>query len=233
MNLTQRPIGPLVQGFTPPPPPGPQRIEGRFVTLERLDPARHAGDLFAANQGQDWVWDYLPYGPFADLATYHDWQAGMAGKADPFFYAMRDNATGLVGGLAAYLRIDPTNGVIEIGHIEIAPPMQRTPAATEAISLMIGWAFSAGYRRVEWKCDALNEPSRRAALRYGFTHEGTFRQHMIRAGHNRDSAWYSIIDGEWPALARAHAEWLAPANFDATGQQLQSLSALIAAVTTP
>jgi len=196
-----RPTGPRVTDFAPPPAPGP------------------------ANQGQDWVWDYLGYGPFADLPSYRDWQAGMAAKVDPFFYALRDAATGKVGGLAAFLRIDPANGVIEIGHIEIAPLMQRTPAATEAISLMIGWAFGAGYRRVEWKCDALNAPSRRAALRYGFVFEGVFRQHMIYKGRNRDTAWYAIIDQDWPALAHAHETWLAPENFDAQGRQRQSLSA--------
>ena len=226
--MTERPVGPVVADFTAPPAPGPARIEGRYVTLERLDPARHAADLFAANRGQDWVWDYMPYGPFADLEAYRDWQAAMAARADPFFYALRDNATGQVGGLASYLRIDPGNGVIEIGHIEIAPTLQRSPAATEAISLMIGWAFDAGYRRVEWKCNALNEPSRRAALRYGFAYEGTFRQHMIIKGQNRDSAWYAIIDADWPELAPAHAEWLAPANFDAAGRQRVSLARLTA-----
>ena len=226
--MTERPVGPVVADFTAPPAPGPARIEGRYVTLERLDPARHAADLFAANRGQDWVWDYMPYGPFADLNAYRDWQAAMAVRTDPFFYALRDNATGQVGGLASYLRIDPGNGVIEIGHIEIAPVMQQTAAATEAISLMIGWAFDAGYRRVEWKCNALNEPSRRAARRYGFAYEGTFRQHMIIKGQNRDSAWYAIIDADWPELAPAHAEWLAPANFDAAGRQRVSLARLTA-----
>lgn len=226
--MTDRPTGPAVTGFVPPPAPGPDRIEGGHVTLERLDPARHAGDLFAANQGQDWVWDYLGYGPFADLDAYRGWQAGMADSLDPFFYALRDRATGKVGGLASYLRIDRSHGVIEIGHIEIAPPMQQTPAATEAISLMIGWAFAAGYRRVEWKCDALNAPSRRAALRYGFAFEGIFRQHMIYKGRNRDTAWYAIIDRDWPRLAAAHQAWLAPGNFDAAGRQRRSLTEMTA-----
>lgn len=227
--MSDRPTGPAVTGFAPPPAPGPARIEGRFVTLERLDPARHAEDLFAANQGQDWVWDYLGYGPFADLEAYRAWQAGMADSTDPLFYALRDRASGKVGGLASLMRIDRNHGVIEIGHIEIAPPMQQTPAATEAISLMIGWAFDAGYRRVEWKCDALNAPSRRAALRYGFAFEGIFRQHMIYKGRNRDTAWFAIIDSDWPRLAAAHAAWLAPENFDASGRQCQSLTSLTAA----
>ena len=227
--VTERITGPLVTGFIPPPAPGPDRITGRYVTLERLDPDQHAPDLFAANRGQDWVWDYLGYGPFADLAAYRDWQAGMAALADPFFYALRDNASGKVGGLASFMRIDRANGVIEIGHIEIAPVLQQTPAATEAISLMIGWAFAAGYRRVEWKCDALNAPSRRAALRYGFQFEGVFRQHMIYKGRNRDTAWFAITDGDWPPLALAHAEWLGPENFDGAGRQRQSLSDLVRA----
>lgn len=228
-TATDRPIGPSVPGFTPPPAPGPVALPGLHVTLERLDPQRHAQDLFQENQGQDWVWDYMPYGPFADLAAYRDWQAQMATKADPFFYALRDNRSGRIGGIASYLRIDPANGVIEIGHIQIAPVLQRSPAATEAISLMIRWAFAAGYRRVEWKCNALNAPSMSAARRYGFTHEGTFRQHMIVRGHNRDSAWFAILDHEWPVLAGAHDAWLAPGNFDAQGRQRQRLSDLTAA----
>ncbi|WP_323716924.1 GNAT family N-acetyltransferase [Paracoccus aminovorans] len=224
--MSERPTGPVVTGFVPPPAPDLPRIEGRFVDLERLDPARHAEDLFAANQGQDWVWDYLSYGPFAALADYRDWQARMAASTDPVFYALRDRADGRVGGVASFMRIDRANGVIEIGHIEIAPPMQQTPAATEAISLMIGWAFAAGYRRVEWKCDALNAPSRRAAQRYGFAYEGIFRQHMLTKGRNRDTAWYAIIDRDWPRLAEAHRAWLSPENFDDQGRQRQSLSAL-------
>jgi RimJ/RimL family protein N-acetyltransferase len=224
--MSQRPIGAAVTGFAAPPAPGPQRIAGRVVDLERLDPARHAEELYAANRGEDWLWDYLPYGPFAGLEAYRDWQAGVADGSDPLFYALRDRSCGRTGGLAAFLRIDRANGVIEIGHIQIAPFMQRSPAASEAISLMIGWAFGAGYRRVEWKCDALNAASRRAALRYGFSFEGIFRQHMVYKGRNRDSAWLAIIDRDWPRLAGAHAAWLAPENFDAGGRQHQSLSVL-------
>lgn len=223
--MTERPTGPIVQGFTTPPAPG-QALPGRYVTLEPLDPALHADDLFLANQGQDWVWDYLPYGPFADLTTYRDWQAEVAGKPDPYFFALRDNATGKIGGVASYLRIDRGNGVIEIGHIQIAPVLQRSAAASEAILLMIRWAFEAGYRRVEWKCNALNAPSMVAARRYGFTYEGTFRQHLIVKGQNRDSAWFSILDGEWPALRDAYDQWLAPENFAPDGGQITRLSEL-------
>ena len=224
-----RPEGTPVRDFVAPPPPGPGRLAGRFVTLERIDAAAHAGDIFSASVGADTLWDYMPYGPFGDAATYADWMAGMAQKSDPFFYAIRDHATGHVTGLASFLRIDPTHGAIELGHILLTPALQRTVAATEALTLMIRWAMDAGYRRFEWKCNALNAPSRRAAIRLGFSFEGVFRQHMIVKGRNRDSAWFSILDGEWPALRAAYDRWLAPANFDANGAQRLSLSDLTAA----
>lgn len=218
-----RPLGAPVPDFTPPPPPGPDRIEGRFVALERLDPARHAGELFQANQGHDPLWDYLPYGPFRTLEEYSAWQQAAAGKRDPFFYAWRERSSGRVAGVASFLRIDPANGVIEIGHIQVAPFAQRTAAATEAIMLMIAWAFDAGYRRVEWKCNALNAPSMRAAERYGFAYEGTFRNHMIVKGHNRDTAWWAITDADWPGIRGAQRLWLSPGNFDDTGRQRRDL----------
>lgn len=220
------PQGPPVTGFAPPPRPGPALLSGLHVTLERLDPDRHAPDLFDANRGHDRLWAYLPYGPFDSLDVYRAWQQAMAPKDDPFFYALRDRRTGRVGGLASFLRIEPAHGVIEIGHIEISPAMQRSPAATEAICLMIRWAFDARYRRVEWKCDALNAPSMAAARRYGFAYEGTFRQHLIVKGHNRDTAWFAIVDRDWPALRAAHDAWLAPENFDPDGLQRQRLSDL-------
>lgn len=224
--MKDRPLGAIVEGFVAPAAPGPDILRGTYVTLERLNPSRHAHGLFAANAGQDWLWDYMPYGPFPDEAAYGEWQAAMAEARDPFFYALRDNRSGAIGGIASYLRIDPGNGVIEIGHIQIAPILQRTPAATEAISLMIGWAFEAGYRRVEWKCNAHNAPSMAAARRYGFHYEGTFRQHMIVKGRNRDSAWFSILDSDWPRLRAAHDTWLSPENFDTSGQQRQRLAHL-------
>ena len=219
-------LGRLVPDFTAPPAPGPDAIAGRFVTLERLDPDRHAADLFDANLGRGEVWDYLGYGPFAALDDYRAWQAAMAASADPLFYALRDTATGKVGGVASFLRIDRANGVIEIGHIQIAPVLQRTSASSEAIMLMIRWAFDAGYRRVEWKCNDLNEPSKRAALRLGFSPEGLFRGHMIVKGRSRDTAWFSMLDGEWPSRRRAFEAWLAPGNFDAQGRQRHALAAL-------
>lgn len=219
-------LGRLVPDFTAPPAPGPDAIAGRFVTLERLDPDRHAADLFDANLGRGEVWDYLGYGPFAALDDYRAWQAAMAASADPLFYALRDTATGKVGGVASFLRIDRANGVIEIGHIQIAPVLQRTSASSEAIMLMIRWAFEAGYRRVEWKCNDLNAPSMRAADRFGFIYEGTFRNHMVTKGRNRDTAWWAMTDDDWPAIAAAHDAWLDPGNFDAAGRQRRSLQAI-------
>jgi RimJ/RimL family protein N-acetyltransferase len=221
-------LGAPVIGWTPPLPPGPPVIEGRLVRLERLDPARHAADLHAANSASDAIWDYMPYGPFADLAEYRTWAEGMAAQSDPFFYALCDRATGRAGGVASFLRISPAAGSIEVGHIALAPVLQRHPAATEAMALMMGWAFAAGYRRYEWKCNALNLPSRRAAQRLGLSYEGTFRQAAVIKGRNRDTAWFAAIDSEWPRLSAAFARWLAPGNFDAAGRQRESLSALTA-----
>lgn len=221
--------GAFVTGFTPPPAPDMAELAGQHVTLERLDSARHAEDLFDANQGADEIWDYLGYGPFDTLSDYRAWQARMAAGSDPLFYAMREARTGRIGGVASFMRIDRDNGVIEIGHVQISPAMQRSTAASEALMLMIRWAFGAGYRRVEWKCNADNAASMRAAERYGFRYEGTFRNHMIVKGRNRDTAWWSIIDSEWPALDRAHRRWLDPANLDARGRQAARLADLIAA----
>lgn len=224
----ERPIGYALDGFQTPPPPGPPSISGRYMRLERLTASRHGPDLFASLQGYDWVWDYMGSGPFDDAAAFEGWLTSIQDGADPFFYAIRDRATGKAGGFASYLRIEPKHGVIEIGFIMIAPRLQRSPAATEAVSAMISWAFEQGYRRVEWKCDALNAPSMRAARRLGFVYEGTFRQHMIYKSRNRDTAWFAITDQEWPGLRDAHQRWLHPANFDAGGRQRTSLSSLTA-----
>lgn len=226
MAAPERPRGAPVPDFTPPPLPGPDRIEGRFVALERLDPARHADDLFHANLGRDDLWDYMGYGPFETLDNYRAWQESVAGLPDPFFYALREKRAGRIAGVASFLRIDPANGVIEIGHIQFAPALQQTAAASEAIMLMIGWAFASGYRRVEWKCNALNAGSMRAAERFGFTFEGTFRNHMVMKGRSRDTAWWAITDADWPAIAAANAEWLSPGNFDADGRQRRGLRAI-------
>lgn len=221
-----RAFGAPVPGWVAPEVPGPAVIEGRYARLERLDATRHAASLHRANAADDRIWDYLPYGPFACLADYRNWAAAMAARADPLFYTIIARATGQAGGVASYLRIDPPAGSIEVGHVNLAPVLQQTPAATEAMVLMMRWAFAAGYRRYEWKCDALNLPSRRAAARLGFSYEGTFRQATIVKGRNRDTAWFAVIDTDWPALDVAQQAWLDPANFDATGRQRQSLSDL-------
>lgn len=225
--MTKR-FGDPVRDWTPPPRPGPAVLEGRWARLERLDPDAHAADLFRANSADDAIWDYLPYGPFASAATYHRWAREMAEGADPFFYAIRNLETGHLGGVASFLRITPEVGTIEVGHINYAPELQRSRAATEAMALMMGWAFDAGYRRYEWKCDALNLPSRRAAQRLGFSYEGVFRQATIYRGRNRDTAWFAVIDKDWPALSEAYRVWLDPANFDAAGRQMEALSDLTA-----
>ena len=227
MTTEPRPIGRTV-AFTTPPAPSRATVTAPWVVLEPLDPERHAGPIFDKVQGADWVWDYLGYGPFPDAGAYADWQRQNAMGADPAFYAILDPDRPRAGalGLASFLRIDRNHGVIEIGHILMAPELQQTRTASAAIMAMIGWAFTAGYRRVEWKCDDLNAASRRAALRFGFTYEGTFRNHMIYKGRNRDTAWFAITDRDWPALKARHDAWLAPENFDAEGRQKHSLAAL-------
>lgn len=219
-------LGVPVPGWTPPPPPGPDQMEGRFARLERLSADRHAADLHRANSPDDRIWDYLPYGPFSSAAQYHRWMREVTAGDDPVFYAIKDLETGHFCGVASYLRITPTAGSIEVGHLCFSPELQRRPAATEAMFLMMQWAFEAGYRRYEWKCNALNAGSRRAAQRLGFSYEGVFRQAAVVKGRNRDTAWFAAIDAEWPALKEAFAAWLAPANFDANGQQVERLSDL-------
>jgi RimJ/RimL family protein N-acetyltransferase len=212
--------------------PAAAPLAGQLVSLEPLEPA-HAADLYAASHGagaDPALWDYLPYGPFADEGEQREWIAANAGGLDPLFYAVIDAATGRAAGVASFLRVEPAHGVIEIGHIWFGAALQRTPQATEAIYLLAAHAFDAlGNRRLEWKCNAANGRSRRAAERFGFTFEGVFRQHMIVKGANRDTAWYSIIDGEWPAVRAAFEAWLDPANFDADGRQRRALAEFRAA----
>ena len=215
--------------WSPPARPEGAVLEGRHVTLEPLSRA-HLSDLHGANLQDDRIWDYLPYGPFPSEAAYGEWLDWAAAADDPRFYAIRPHATGRAEGVASYLRISPESGSIEVGHINYAAPLQRTVAATEAMYLMMRWAFEAGYRRYEWKCNALNRASRRAAERLGFSFEGVFRQATVIKGRNRDTAWFAAIDGEWPALSRAFEIWLAPENFGPDGRQRQSLWTLTAPV---
>jgi RimJ/RimL family protein N-acetyltransferase len=201
-------------------------LAGARVRLKPLSADHHADDLFAAAAGDPQLWDYLPYGPFADVAALRAHLATQEGSSDPRFYAVVDGVTGRAAGVVSFLRIDEVHGTIEIGHIWFGAPLQRTPQATEAIHLLARHAFDElGHRRLEWKCDAANARSQAAARRFGFTYEGTFRQHMIVKGRNRDTAWFSIVDGEWPAIDAAYTAWLAPENFDGAGRQRAPLAA--------
>lgn len=210
-------------------PPCRSAFEGRFARVEPLDPRRHGEDLFAAAVDPG-IWDWLPYGPFADEAAMRLWLEGRAVSADPLFFAIRDRADGMAKGMCSWLRLDPPNGVIEIGHIWLGDALQRTPAATEALFLLFRHVMDElGYRRLEWKCDARNARSRRSAARLGFTFEGIFRQHLIVKGRNRDTAWFSLLDHEWPTIRAGFKRWLAPSNFAADGRQIETLAACRAA----
>jgi RimJ/RimL family protein N-acetyltransferase len=219
-------VGPVVPDWQGAPVPGPQPMVGRFVTLERLRPD-HAPALWQAIAGHDDLWAYMAAGPFADEAAFAAWVAQAAAQTDPQFWAICPDG-GACTGVASYLRITPDQGVIEVGNILFSPALQGTPAATEAMALMMRRAFGLGYRRYEWKCNALNTPSRRAARRLGFGYEGVFRQHMIIKGRNRDTAWFAITDADWPAVQAALDRWLDPGNFDAAGRQIVALSVLTA-----
>jgi RimJ/RimL family protein N-acetyltransferase len=214
--------------WQPRPFPPHDLLQGRFIRLEPLNIAQHGDDLWVALQGPDpALWDYLPYGPFTERAIFDAWLAANAAGRDPQFYAVIEQAGDRALGLLSYLRITPKDGCIELGHVAFGGAMQRTPGATEAVFLLAQHAFdSLGYRRFEWKCNARNARSRRAAERFGFSYEGLFRQHMVVKGENRDTAWYSIIDGEWPACRAAFQRWLAADNFDGGGQQIRRLEEL-------
>lgn len=195
------------------------------MRLEPVDPARHARDLFEASRNADGIWTYLAYGPFESIHEFTAWLEARAASTDPLFYAVVDREAREARGMASYMRIAPGDGTIEIGHIWFAPALQRTRRATETIFLLARHAFDElGYRRLEWKCDALNAPSRRAADRFGFTYEGIFRQHMVVKDRNRDTAWFSIIGSEWPLRRAAFEQWLAPSNFDPEGKQRRTLA---------
>jgi len=203
----------------------PQRMTlcGRYGSVERLDAARHRADLWDAVAGHANIWTYMRYGPFADGAVFSDWLASREGGHDPFYYAVVD-PSGRALGLAALMRIEPDMRIIEVGNILLSPSLQRTPLATEAQYLLARYVFETlGYRRYEWKCDALNGASRRAALRFGFSFEGIFRDHMIIKGRSRDTAWFAMLETEWPARKAAFERWLAPENFNAAGTQRKKL----------
>ena len=220
--------------WTPRQRPERQPTEGRYVRLEPLDAARHGDGLFEASSTPDkdsrfrWLYDHAPQ----SRADFQPWLDKAAASEDPLYFAVIDKASGRIAGRQSFMRIDPANGVIEIGNILWNGLVARKPAATEALYLFARHAFDdLGYRRFEWKCNAENEPSRSAALRFGFSFEGVFRQHLIVKGRNRDTAWFAMIDKEWPTIGRALEEWLDPENFDSEGQQKRRLGEIRAAVT--
>ena len=223
----QRPVGPIVDPLPSGNVPDMRPLPGRWVRLEPVSAVRHASDLydsFTGNDPQGHVWTYLGYGPWEAFEKFEAWVNAREALRDPWFYAVIRRDTGKSCGMGSFMRADAANGVIEIGHIWLAPTLQDTREATEAIFLMIRHCFDdLGVRRLEWKCDALNAPSRRAAERLGFTFEGIFRQHYIVKGRNRDTAWYAMLDKDWHRVRDAFEAWLKPKNFDAEGRQKAKL----------
>ncbi len=201
-------------------------MAGTYAKVVPFDLEAHSRQLYDLNSVDDAIWDYMPQGPFTSFEDYRDWMIENAHGADPMFHTIINLETGRAEGVATYLRIAPSAGSIEVGFITYSPALQRTRAGTEAMILMMRRAFELGYRRYEWKCDALNQPSRRAAQRLGLSYEGVFRQATIVKGRNRDTAWLAAVDSEWPALRKAFQQWLSPENFDEAGDQQARLSDL-------
>ena len=202
-------------------------MEGRFCRVEPLNMERHAAQLYAGiiDDRENRTWTYLYYGPFEREDDFRLWLSNAAASSDPLFFAVVDHTTGVALGLVSYLRIEEKSGAIAVGHIIFAPSLRRTPAATEGMFLMLRQVFDdLGYRRCEWRCDTLNAKSRAAAQRFGFQLEGVFRQACVNKGRNRDTACFSIIDTEWPAIRESFLRWLSPGNFDADGHQIERLS---------
>jgi RimJ/RimL family protein N-acetyltransferase len=227
VNHLGQPIGSPLPNWTARTRPPRTAMVGQWCTVEPIDPARHATELYEAyaldKEGRNWT--YLPYGPFPRFDDYRAWLERACLGDDPLVHPIIEHRSGRAAGVASLMRVDPAAGVIEVGGINYAPTLQRTPAATEAMYLMMRRVFDElGYRRYEWKCDALNTPSRAAAQRLGFRYEGMFRQATVTKMRNRDTCWFSILDSEWPALKAAFERWLDPSNFDAAGRQRQSLS---------
>lgn len=230
VNELGQPIGPSVGDWQPPPWPPRTVMRGRYCNLEPLDSARHGTDLWTvfAEDIEGRGWTYMPYGPFADEPAFRRWLEQTCGGDDPLFFAIVEPQNGQAVGLASYLRITPKHGVVEVGHLHFSQRIQRSPATTEAMVLMMRQAFALGYRRYEWKCDALNGPSRAAAMRLGFQYEGVFRQHVVYKGRSRDTAWFAVTDADWPQLEPVLERWLSPENFGPEGGQLSRLSELTA-----
>jgi RimJ/RimL family protein N-acetyltransferase len=222
-----QPVGAPVDPIPPGTMPDLRPLHGLWIRLEPVSAAGHGRALyesFAASDPEGKIWTYLGYGPWPGFEPFEAWLREREAARDPWFYAFIRRNTGTACGMGAFMRCDAPNGVIEIGHIWMSPGLQRTREASEAIFLMIRHCFDdLGVRRLEWKCDALNAPSRRAAERFGFRFEGIFRQHLIVKGRNRDTAWYAMLDGDWPAVRSAFEDWLNPDNFDAAGRQKAKL----------
>jgi RimJ/RimL family protein N-acetyltransferase len=230
LNEYRQPIGPALPDWNGARRPGVPVLVGRHARLERVDPDRHAAQLHEAYRdapdGRDWT--YMSAGPFESLEAYRTYLASLQGSQDPMHYAVIDSETDRAVGTLALMRIDPSNGVIEVGSVAYSRRMQRTRLATDVMAILLRHVFvELGYRRFEWKCDALNAPSRAAALRYGFTFEGVFRQAVVTRGRNRDTAWYSVIDREYPVLGAAYLQWLDPENFSLDGRQIRPLAEFI------
>ena len=222
MTSIELPVGPVVDP-TPAQLPGPVKIAGQYGMLARLDAARHCESLWEVVRGHDTIWAYLSYGPITDFKAFSNWLGERERLKDPYYYAVLE-AEGRAVGLTTLVNIQPAMRAVEVGHILYSPVLQRTALATEAQYLLARYVFETlHYRRYEWKCNALNRPSYRAALRFGFTFEGVFRQHMIVKGRSRDTAWFAMLDGEWPVRKAAFERWLAPEKFDANGRQKMRL----------
>ena len=223
LNEFGQPIGDALPDWTGRTAPDHGTLTGRYTTLCALDPSMHGDDLFAAFTDPA-MWTYMPVGPFADRTAFDAFLAGIKHSTDPLFYAIIDPASGRAMGFASYLRIEPAVGAIEVGYITMSPALQKTRIATEAMYLMMAHAFDdLGYRRYEWKCDNLNGPSKRAAQRFGFTYDGMFPQATVYKGRNRDTAWFSIVDGDWARVKAGFEAWLDPANFDSGAMQKSRL----------
>ena len=227
VKKVERPVGPVVDPLPVGNVPDMRPLHGRWMRLDHVSAVKHAADLYASFDGKDpegHIWTYLGYGPFASLEEFTEWVKAREAARDPWFYAFVRRDTGKAVGMGSFMRNDAANGVIEIGHIWMSPGLQQTREATETIYLMMRHCFDdLGVRRLEWKCDSLNAPSRKAADRFGFTFEGIFRQHFIVKGRNRDTAWYAMLDTEWPKARAAFEAWLKEDNFDDNGLQKAKL----------
>lgn len=230
VNDLGQPVGRPVDGWTPRAVPPRTPMEARLSIVVPIDVSLHAKELYLASlddpDGRSWT--YLSDGPFSTFDAYQRWLSRLSEREDPMVHVVIDRRSGAAVGIAAFLRIDPSHGVIEVGHIHYTPLLRKSAAATEAMALMMSRVFDElGYRRYEWKCDSLNAPPRKAASRLGFTFEGVFRQAVVYKGRNRDTAWYSILDREWPSMREAFTRWLAPENFDESGRQRQRLKEFV------